>query len=178
MKKWVGIAIAALLMFGAVYFGSPYVAARQLKQAAISGDADKLDAAVDFPAVRESLKPQLSAALMRKLHDDRDIRDNPLAGIGALLVPTVVDRMVDAFVTPDGLAALVRGNRPSEMKDQPPAENPSIRYDYEWISVDRFRVRLTNTQTQQKGAAFLFERRGLANWKLVKLELPETLFKN
>lgn len=176
MKKWLGLAIAALLIVGGIYLGSPYLAARNLKQAALSGDADKLDAAVDFPAVRESLKAQMSAALVKKVGDDPEIRDNPFAGLGLMAMPAIVDRMVETFVTSDRLAALVRGDRPAEAKGPARTANPDIEYDYQWVSADRFRVKLTNRKTQEAGPSFLFGRRGLASWKLIKLELPENLF--
>ena len=57
-------AVAAL--FGVAYVGSPFWAARQFKNAALSADVDGLDVAVDFPAVRESLKSQMTVALTAK----------------------------------------------------------------------------------------------------------------
>src|SRR5262249_39440932 len=121
MKKRVSLAVAAVLVLAGVYFGSPYLAARSLKQAAVSGDADRLDAAVDFPAVRESLKSQMSAALMKKMAADPEMKGNPLAGLGMMLMPAIIDKAVDAYVTSDGLAALVRGAKPSEAKGAPRA---------------------------------------------------------
>ncbi len=178
MKKWIGLAFAAVLLIGAVYFGSPYWAARSLKEAALAADADKLDTSVDFPAVRESLKAQISAAMIRKMNSDPDLKGNPFAGIGLLMMPTIVDRLVDTFVTSDGLSALIRGNKPAEGADVERTENPDIDYDYQWVSADRFRVRLSKKSTGEQGPAFVLDRRGFVSWKLVKLELPESLFKN
>jgi hypothetical protein len=61
-KKVWGAVAAVVILFGAAYLGSPFWAARQFRNAALSADVDRLDAAVDFPAVRESLKSQLSVA--------------------------------------------------------------------------------------------------------------------
>lgn len=76
MKKLIGLAVAALLVGGGAYAGSPYLAASNLKDAAISGDADQLESQVDFPAVRESLKSQISAALTQKMNSDPGMKDN------------------------------------------------------------------------------------------------------
>jgi hypothetical protein len=172
MRKWVALAIAVLLVAGGIYVGSPYYAALNLKSAAVSGDPDRLEAAVDFPAVRESLKAQFSVALTRRMNREPDMRDSPLAGLGRLMMPVLVDRMVDAVVDPDALAALVRGSRSLRERQPPHTQNPDVRYDYQWVSPDRFRVKLSNSRTREEGPSFLFERRGFAGWKLITLELP------
>jgi hypothetical protein len=178
LKKWVALAAAVLLLAGGLYFGSAYLAARNLKEAALSADADKLDAAVDFPSVRESLKSQMSTALMKKMNDDPQMKDNPFAGLGMMMMPAIVDRAVDTFVTSDGLAALVRGTKPAEAKDAPRTENPDVQYDYQWVSADRFRVKLTNVKKHEPGPSLVFDRRGFATWKLIKVELPDGIFED
>src|SRR5579862_4994538 len=105
MKKWPLLIVLLLNLFTTAYFGSAYLAASRFKDAAISADPDRLDAAVDFPAVRESLKSQLSAAMMRKFQTDPHLNGNPLAGLGMMLGPVIVDKAVDAYVTPDGISA-------------------------------------------------------------------------
>lgn len=89
-----------------------------------------------------------------------------------------VVRMVDTLVTADGIAALVQGNDPRGDQQDDRSENKDIDYAYDWVNVDRFRVKLSNRKNRQPGPSFLFERRGVANWKLIKLELPEAASKN
>lgn len=175
MKKFLGIAGAAFLVGGAAYAGSPYLAASNLKDAAISGDADQLEAKVDFPAVRESLKSQISAALTQKMNSDPDMKDNPFAGLGMMMIPAIVDKAVDVYVTPDGLSAMVQGNKPSDAKAEPAKENPDIEYTYEWVNADRFRVKMTNTKTNEPGPTLVFDRQGFASWKLVKVDVEAFL---
>lgn len=176
MKKLVLVAVAALLIAGSAYAGSPYLAASNLKAAAVSGDAAQIEANVDFPAVRDSLKSQMSAAMMQKLNSDPKMKDNPFAGLGMMMVPAIVDKVVDAYVTPDGLSALIQGAKPTDAKGSAGSTNPNIEYDYEWVSSDRFRVNLTNIQTQQSGLALVFERRGVVSWKLIKVDLGDSFF--
>jgi hypothetical protein len=109
MKKWIAVGAPLALVTGGIYVGSPYYAAYSLRNAALEADTDKLDASVDFPAVRESLKSQFSAAMITEMQNDPRMRDNPFAGLGAMMLPALIDRMVDAFITPDGIAALIRG---------------------------------------------------------------------
>lgn len=170
MKKWMVITAAFLLVVGGVYFGSPYYAANSLRNAALEADSDKLEASVDFPSVRESLKSQLSASLLTHMQNDPQMRDNTFAGLGALMMPAIIERAVDTFVTPDGIAALVRGQKPAEKANA--EENPDIETTSEYLSADRFRVRLRNTKLKEDGPSLLFERRGFASWKLIKVQLP------
>src|SRR3569623_1450094 len=91
MKKLL-LATAALLLLilAAVYFGSPLYAARSLQQAALAGDSAAIAAGVDFPAVRESLKPQVRAAVEARVARDPHIqRGGALAALGMMLLPSV-----------------------------------------------------------------------------------------
>jgi len=174
MKKWIVASAALLALVSGVYFGSPYYAIHSLRSAALEADTDKLEANVDFPAVRESLKSQLSAAMMTKMQNDPEMRDNPFVGLGAMMMPAIVDRMVDAFVTPDGIAAAIRGQKPTEVNKV--EDNPKIENRSEYVNLDRFRGRLRNTALNADGPSLLLERRGFASWKLIKLEVPSDLF--
>lgn len=173
MKRWGFAIVVAAILFAGAYFGSAYLAARRFKQAALSTDADQLDATVDFPAVRDSMKSQLSAIMMSKLQNDPEMKNNPFAGLGMMLGPVIIDKAVDAYITPDGISALVKGQKPNDggSKDI----SPDIKADYEWLGIDRFRVKLTNTKTDTERPSLLFDRRGLFTWKLVKFGLPANL---
>lgn len=173
MKRLFVVIAALAILFAGAYFGSAYLAARHFKQAALSADADQLDAAVDFPAVRDSLKSQMSALMMRKLQTDPEMKGNPFAGLGMMLAPVIVDKAVDAYVTADGISAMVKGQKPGE--SAPKDISPDVKADYDWLSVDRFRVKLTNRKTSAEGPSLLFERRGLFSWKLIKFEIPASV---
>ena len=174
MRKW-GLTIAILLaiFFAAAYFGSPYLAANTFKKAALGADSDQLDSSVDFPSVRASLKSQLSALMISKMQNDPDMKDNPFAGLGLMIGPVVIDKAVDAYVTPEGISALVRGEKPKDGASRD--MGPDIKASYDWLSIDRFRVKLRNTKANSEGPSLLFERRGLFSWKLIKVELPTDL---
>lgn len=178
MKKLVGLVAVVLVAAGGAYFGSPYLAARNLKAAAISGDADRLEAEVDFPAVRSGLKGQMAAAMTRKMAGDPALADNPFARLGMLMIPAIIDKAVDAYVTPDGVAALVRGAKPGEARPGDAADKADLQYSYEWLTMDRFRVNLANGRTHERGPSLVFARRGVVTWRLVKIDIADNLLRN
>ena len=176
-RKWIALCVIVVLTAAGGYLGSPYWAVHRFKEAAISANVDKLDAAVDFPAVRESLKSQMSAAMMREMNDDPAMKNNPFAGLGMVMMPAIIDKMVDTFVTPDGMAALVRGSKPVDAKKTVSAADPDVDYSYEYVSLDRFRVKLFNRKSKEKGPSLVFERRGFISWKLIRVEIPDDFLK-
>ena len=176
-RRWTALAFVMVVVLIGLYLGSPYLAVDSFKDAARSADVDKLEAAVDFPAVRESLKSQMSTALMREMSSDPQMKDNPFAGLGALMMPAIVDKMVDTFVTPDGIAALTKGSRPLASGAEPGSTNPDVGYEYHYIALDRFRVKVRSAKSGEVGPSLVFERRGFMTWKLIRIELPADFMK-
>lgn len=174
-KVWIAIA-AFVVLFGAAYVGSPFWAARQFRDAALSANVDDLDAAVDFPAVRESLKSQMTVALTAKMQNDPEMQNNPFAGLGMMMMPAIIAKMVDAFVTPEGISALVK--RGKVEKGSTGAESgPEVDYNYDYRALDRFAVTVRAPDTERDQAPnFVFERRGLFSWKMTRLEIPQDAF--
>ncbi|CAG4903485.1 DUF2939 domain-containing protein [Paraburkholderia saeva] len=100
-------------------YASAYVALDRLKRAADARDAETVNEYVDFPALRESLKQQVTGLLARRL--DAQHNGNPLAAIGAMIGVALIGPLVDAYATPDGVAALLNGMPPrGEPGERPP----------------------------------------------------------
>nr|WP_249189107.1 DUF2939 domain-containing protein [Burkholderia cenocepacia] len=124
----VALVVALIGALGYAY-ASPYVALGRLKSAIDARDAQVISEYVDFPSLRISLKQQVTEELMRRI--DAVKKDNPFAVIGALIGSALIGPLVDAYATPEGVAALMsglppRGNpgeRPPEWSNQPPAGN-------------------------------------------------------
>ncbi|MCX4139163.1 DUF2939 domain-containing protein [Paraburkholderia sp. SEWSISQ10-3 4] len=110
------IVIVVIAALGFCY-ASPYMALNTLKRAADARDAQTVNEYVDFPALRESLKQQVTGLLTRRL--DVQGNGNPLAAIGAMIGVALIGPLVDAYATPDGVAALLNG--------MPPRGNPGER---------------------------------------------------
>ena len=66
-KSILGAALVVVIALAGVYYCSPYWAAQRFRSAAADGDADRIDAMTDLPAVKDSLKSQLSSAFVRKM---------------------------------------------------------------------------------------------------------------
>lgn len=181
----VGLGVLAALVI-AGYFASPILALQGLTAAAKAGDKARLESAVDFPAVRESLKSQLKASMTRKLEEDPKLRDNPFAAFGQMLLVGVVDKAVETYATPDAIANMVATNEPPKnigatpggpVVDQPQPEAKKAKSDtevhYGYVDLDHFRATYRDRKDgDQEPFGLVLERRGLFKWKLVKIELP------
>ncbi|MFM0239598.1 DUF2939 domain-containing protein [Paraburkholderia phytofirmans] len=111
------IVVIAALGFA---YASPYIALNNLKRAADARDAQTVNQYVDFPALRESLKEQVAGLLTRRLGAHGN--GNPLAAIGAMIGVALIGPLVDAYATPDGVAALLNGMPPrGDPGERPPA---------------------------------------------------------
>lgn len=172
-KGWIIAIGAAFAVFALAYGASPYVAVRGFVAAAKQGDAEKLRGSVDFPAVRADLKPQLTAAVTTRMERDPAMRDNPLAGLGAMLMPSILDRMIDSVVTPEGIAALVRAGKVGHAEPES-APSQRVDYDFRYITLNRFGVALRRHGAAGDPVNLIFERRGLFAWKLVRIRLPQS----
>jgi hypothetical protein len=94
--------IVVLISYGA----SPYFSFWRFTAAVQSRDAAAINARVDFPAVRASLKRQLVARFANQTSSHKR---------WSKLGPTLIDAIIDAYVTPDGIAALL--SNPEALKN-------------------------------------------------------------
>lgn len=172
-KGWIIAIGAAVALFVLAYGASPYLAVRGFVAAAKQGDAEKLRDSVDFPAVRADLKPQLAAAVTTRMERDPAMRGNPLAGLGAMLMPSILDRMIDSVVTPEGIAALVRAGKVGHVEtgSAPPRR---VDYGFHYAALNRFDVTLRRQGATDDPVNLVFERRGLFAWKLIRIALPQS----
>lgn len=101
--RWVALGCVVLLL---IYGGSPYFSFWRFTVAVRSGDSAAINARVDFPAVRASLKKQLIARFVHATSGHKR---------WANLGPTLIDAIIDAYATPDGIAALI--SNPGALKN-------------------------------------------------------------
>jgi hypothetical protein len=174
--KWQYVALVLAFLFAGAYFGSAYNAARNLKAAAISGEVDQLETAIDFQMVRTNMKAQLGAAMLEKMTNDPEMRGNPFAKLGMAMAPAFIDKAVDAYLTPESIAALVKGEK--ARSGAVVADNGSktgVDYSYHWNGLDRFRVEVRNPKTNSPPLSLLFARHGLFGWKLYKIDMTDII---
>ena len=159
--------------------GGPYWAAYQIKEAAESRDGEKLSGYVEFVPLRQSIKDQLNAMLLDGLGE----QDNQtLAGIGASIGlafgGVVVDKMVDAYVTPAGLTQIMQGEtlendrsgQRTESESESDAREPFKDADFSYESFSKFSITVPNENGEGQ-TKFILRRVGLG-WKLTEVLLP------
>lgn len=167
--------VAAAMLFAAAYFGSPFLALHNLQEAARSGDRDQLENLVDFPRVREGLKASFTAYMVRSMRSDPQMANKTFAGLGLLIAPAIVDRAIDAYVTPDGIAALVKSGSPPKLdtqEAQSPAAvaGPTPTLSPSYADLDHFKVAMSRSDEPGTKLTLVLERYGLFGWKLVRID--------
>ena len=179
-KVLTGIAVGVATLFLVAWLASPILTVRGIVGAAEAGDAERLERLVDFPAFRDSVRDELSDRLVAEMRADPRSRDSALGGLGLMLAPTIVSGMVDVFVTPDAIVAMVQSAeapdpvddvRPRPQPEAEPAVDDDIRRTYGYRDLNTFVVTLTDPDNADEPLRLLLERRGLFGWKLAGIDL-------
>ena len=168
------------LALAGYWYGSPYIAVRQMQAAAQAGDADAFNDHVDYPKLRESFKGQMSALLADKLGNGAE-SGNPFAALGNALGLAMVDKLVDAMVRPETVMLGMRNGKfaPNAKNPSPADSGATAPTDGapQWVYVRKSMDKLiaypsASVQPDEKGVGIVFERSGFANWKLTEIRLP------
>jgi hypothetical protein len=183
MKKHTGIVLAAVLaagLGGSVYL-APYWTLYRMKAAVEAKDADALSRRVDYPALRQSMTGQFTAAMNRQL----DVVGEQMKAAGASsenvgrwrqVIPMgMVGVLVGRLVTPEGVAAMLSGRAQlgngAAPDEQPPQQGSAghkpldLSLGYRGWNEAVFRVK------DSPGEGFVFRREGLWGWKLAGVEI-------
>lgn len=187
MRKFGLIAggLVVVILALAVYFGSPFFAVQSLIDAAHHGDKAKLDAMIDFPAVRDGLKVQLKNALIDRMAKDPEVQNSPFAALALGMATAMVDKTVDAYVTPESIGNLAAGQTapvaggetaPAGQLTPQPAPKPQAKtakpkVAYRYVTLDRVEATVPSNNDPKAVVRFDFERRNLISWKLVKIDV-------
>ncbi len=134
-----------------------------MKDAAQSNDADALNAYIDYPALRESLKAELMARMITEKQKDK----SGFGALGMALGSAMLEPLIDRLVTPAGMRAALLANRQENME---PAAS-ALRVPEDPVIVRRSFSEFLVTTKRQPRSALLFERHGLS-WLLSGVELP------
>ena len=179
MKKIVVALGALLLAAGGWYYASPLWTLRAMKAAAVSKDSEALSRYVDYEALRTDLKGDMRRSMMSEMGKQPD---NPFGAIGMAIAMNLIDPMIEAMVTPEGVEAMFAQQRAAESKETGvvgagvsgqtpktrglaaagPGDDPVI----ERVGIDEFRVR-----DKDKEGGLIF-RRHILGWKLSGVDLP------
>jgi hypothetical protein len=177
LHKRIVLAIAVILVAGvtAYWYWSPYLAMRELRDAAVAADAGRFNEHVDFPKLRESLKSQFSARM------NQEMGEGPGNAFGSMLAHALVDRMIDVAVRPETIMFAMReGKFKIENKGAGEGtQNTGGRKKVAW-STERqglntmvFHVEGDRGAGSKDNMALVMQREGFANWKLTDIRLPD-----
>jgi hypothetical protein len=155
-------------------YASPYLTIGRVRRAAAAGDADTVNAHVDFPALRESFKGWMAVAMAQYMARS-DMQNNPFAGMGAALTTMLVDGLATAMVTPETVRMMLEGQRPQPRRrdgsprEQASAADTDVERGYE--SFNRFVVKVRDKRKPTNEFTMVWHRTGLT-WKLSAVRLP------
>lgn len=173
MKKFVYLAIGLIVIITIYLYASPYLALNNIKKAAQAGDADTLSEYIDFPSVKQGLKDQINAQIMKEVtQKDAD----GFEALGAMLATAMIDKAVDGIVTPDGVAMMVQGQKPDlngdavEQTDEQQTGEKKLDYKTNYITYKSFKVSLSNPDYEDN-LDIIMRRDGLS-WKVHRINLP------
>lgn len=164
------ISLIGVCILGYIALG-PFITMYQIKSGIIKGDSEGLNENIDFPSLRENLKSQLNVHMMKKMTSE--LKDNPFAALGMGLASKFADGMVDSFVSPAGLSALLEGDRPnintsgSNGKGEISFTEFLKFFDYSFDSIKKFSIWMKS----EKRSKFVLSRQGFS-WKLTNVIIP------
>jgi Protein of unknown function (DUF2939) len=188
LKKLVAILVFLMV---AGFAALPYFNAYSLAEALKSGDRDTLESRVDWPIVRQKLKEELAAKMAATAFGsgektDRDASSGEALGkgIAGLLGPAMINNMVDSYVTPAGLAALVKNKKSDEDTSNAASKiNPSLLQNVTnsvtWAFFESPTTFVVHLQPPDKPEVIKLKFGFYGtNWKLNGFTLPEEFYEN
>lgn len=165
--KFIVIGAVALLL---VYLASPYYSLWRFGETIRANDMHALAARVDFPKVRGSLKQQIRDHFIGVRETKKD---DLVAQLLTASGPSLLDQLIDAYVTPDGLATII-GN-PAPIKNASSLASLSSlrreRREIDWSKArGAFFTSPRDFAVDHEGITLRFRFNGLG-WKLREVDL-------
>lgn len=173
-KKILGSVVALVIAIVGYLYASPYLVLNSIKTAAQNGESEKVSQYIDYPSVRQSFKDQMNAMMMKEVQKQEN---DGFAALGAMLASAMVDKMIDAVVTPEGMTLMLQGkdlkqsvsggeNESAEHKQ----EEHQPDYETSYTSFNDFQV-VIKDPNKSKEVKVLMVRDGLS-WKINKIVVP------
>lgn len=157
------VALILLLVAGASWYAfSPAWTVRSMVAALKDRDEARFSAYVDYPALREDMKADLTARIEQESEKDNAPQAKLAAMMGLALIGPLVDRMVSPKAINQAFSNLTIKAKAGGVKEK---AEPVIRRE----GFNRFVV----AGKDMPNSGLVFERRGFG-WKLVGIDLPPT----
>lgn len=111
--KGLGLTVALFVGAAALYIASPFVTAWSIREAIRNGDSAYLETAIDWPRMRETLKPSLSSLTLNlpetgtvSAATETTVKPSLWQRFKAYWAAGALNRAVDSCLTPEGLPQL------------------------------------------------------------------------
>ena len=169
-----------VIIFGAWFYFLPHLAIRDMKSSIKEKDAVSLSDHVNFPALKESFKANINAQFFSTVSKEKD--DAPFGALGVGLAAVFIGPMVDALVTPEGVAMMMKGDKPQLLKKKIPSKTPDSEYQdkdvdelMSYESFDRFVHSVKKKDSTEEPVILVFNRDGIFSWKLSAIRMPNNI---
>ena len=162
--------LVAIIGTALAFAAAPFFAFRAVKAAARDGDGQALAQLVDYPAVRQGLRPQVTAKPV-SAPAPPDFWTDPVGAVRRAIEPlTPPPPAVEPYLDAAGLYDLTRGYAPGKRPADAKARMVRLRF---WgPNRARFAAMPATAKSPDQAVIFSFERRDLFTWKLVQIHLP------
>jgi hypothetical protein len=161
----------ALGLFAGVGFAaSPMIAAYRLHEAIVRGDVQAIEAAVDWPSVRHTLKSSISEVMIADAEQRRTglgVFRRISYRIGDAFAPYFVDRMIAKQMTPQGFIDYVRAPAPGTSRR---ASVVRMIERAAYSGLNRFEIDVRDKLDRSRRYRAVFTRR-LLDWRLTEVRL-------
>lgn len=159
-----GLIVGGLLVLALGYVAAaPYLTAYRMQAAAEARDPDALARFIDFERVRASLHPQVQARVAGEAERVSD--DERLQAAAGLLGGALAGHAVEAYVTPEGIARLMRDNSGAG------GNMDGVEAAAGYSGLNRFAIVLTDADSGD-AVTLVMTRAGLG-WEVTEVRLPQ-----
>jgi hypothetical protein len=163
------LAAAALIIAAGVtwYLASPAWTLHKMKAAADANDPEALNSYIDYPALREDLKAEITGQMMAEAKKDK----SGFGGVGLAIGTAMIGPVIDRLVTPAGMRAALIAKRDQARTKAAPQAASALRVPDDPVIVRRGFSEFLVASKQQPRGGLVFKRHGLS-WKLSGVDLP------
>lgn len=175
MKKILIPALLFAAIGGGWIYQTPYRAIEQMETAVHDRNTEQLNRRIDFPKVRSSLKASLGAGLSTSLLGRQS--DSGMQAFANMFAAAMLNPMIDALVTPEGLELLLQADLPDpKTSTKPDSASPdkNIVISKHYDGINRFVMTVSRTSTPAVTVNFIFERESLTDWILREITIPDS----
>jgi hypothetical protein len=159
-----GLIVAAVVTW---YLASPGWTLRQMKAAADANDPDALNPYIDYPALREELKAEISGRMIAEGKKDR----SPFRRLGLAIGTATIVPVIDELVTPAGMRAALVAKRDQAQSIAVPLAASALRVPDDPVIERRGFSEFLVASKRHPKSGLVFKRHGLS-WKLSGVDLP------